>query len=775
MMFAGMIEHELYVPTNALHRDELSGYDYISIPDYTHLTRPGEPALPARYLSFVIPAHARFERVEIMTEQGSFLPGHFTIFPAQQPVPISSGQSEWTSPNDMIYTLDMLYPQNTVQYINEGNLSGYQIVSVLVTPLRFNPHDQTLYLSHYIKFRLYYQDNIVQVPCVSEQQKRLAMERVKALVVNAHQIEYFSPTVNRNLWQSEYIIITDTLFIDAFKPLREWKMRRGVPTEIVTRSWVYANYGGVDNATKIRNFIDAAADSGAVYFLLAGQGDWEHSEEYMPRRDVYCLTSGAGYYQDEDTIPCDLYFADLDGTWDGNSNGTYGETGDGVNMYSDVYVGRAPVKNVTQVNNFVNKVITYEKSPSLSFIEKALLPVGNLWPGNHGNGINDTIAAAIPADWKKAKLYQDYGLISRYTVRDSINQGFHFCHMVGHGNQYGIYYNYGSNLFYNYSDPNSQTNDSTDAVISNSIGCYCGAFEQASASANYDCMAEHMVNDNKRCATATMMNSRYGWGYSNWPNSLGPSGEVSVWFYRKLFGTSAYHLAEVHAASKDQLVPTAGSDPYLRWCLYENNLFGDPEMPIWTDSLKNLTVSFSSDTIAHFGDGTTDTFTVTVQYLGSPIINALVTLMQDSTVYERQSTNASGQARFILADNKFQHQGYVWVTVTKYNSNFLPDLDSGVVIQILNIDESPPRHYLSQHVRVSSNPIQNTLLLSCGSPLMHDATIRMYDIRGSLIKTITLDRGAQTATIPVSELSSGIYFLKTDGIIISQEKIIIVR
>ncbi|UCG91469.1 MAG: T9SS type A sorting domain-containing protein [candidate division WOR-3 bacterium] len=776
IIHAGIIEHEIYIDASTIKIEMLNDYHYISIHNFGHLTEPGLPALPATFLSFVIPSHANFEHVEVIREQGVLLQGSYTIFPAQKPVPISaSSTGEFTRPDMNIYSQQMLYPAAVVQYAHEGNLSGYQIVSVLVTPLRYNPVARSLYLTQYLKFRIHYRDGAASMKCISELQKELAEQRVKALVENKNQVESFAPTSTRGLWQSEYVIITDASFVDAFRPLKEWKMRRGVPTEIVTTSWIYANYSGVDNATKIRNFVDAAADSGAVYFLLAGQGDWEHSEEYVPRRDVYCMTSGVGNYTDEDTIPCDLYYADLDGTWDANSNSTYGEMGDGVNLYSDVYVGRAPVKHTAHVNNFVSKIITYEKCPALSFTKKVLLPVGNLWPVNHGNGINDTIAYAVPSGWQKSKLYEDYGLMSRYIVRDSINSGYNLCHMVGHGNQYGIYYNYGVSAFYYYSDPNTQTNDSTDAVISNSIGCYCGALDQGSGASNNDCMAERMVNSNKQCATATMMNSRYGWGYASIPNSLGPSGELSVWFYRKLFSTNAYHLGQVFAASKDQLAPHASWDTYWRWTVYESILFGDPEMPIWTDVLKNLIVNFSSDTIAVFGDGKADTFTVTVQYMSSPVANALVTIMQDSSVYERQFTNGSGQAQFIFADSRFQNEGYVWVTATKYSDNFVPNLDSGVVVQTLNVDESPPRSYASLNVVFSPNPAVNSMKVDLGAPLVHDCTLSFYDIRGSLVKSMKLNSGVREVLIATSELSSGVYFLKSDSGILPEEKIIVVR
>lgn len=775
-LFAGMIEHSIYISPNTIKTEIFNNYDLVSIPDYNHLDEPGYPQLPVRTFSFVIPPDAQIKDVEVVYEQGRYLPGTFYMFPAQRPMPISFSQNiEFTPPDKKIYSLNTLYPSTTVQHVHEGNLSGYRIATIAVTPLRYNPSTKKLYLTHTICFRIHYRNGAVEVKKITPKQKELAKERIRAIVENKNAVEMWSPPLNRGTWECEYIIITDQSFVTAFEPLKEWKTKRGVPTDIVTTSWIYSNYSGIDNATRVRNFITEAADSGAIYFLLGGQCDFEHSEEYVPRRDTYFYTSNVGYYNDEDTIPCDLYFSDLDGTWDANGNGIYGEFADGVNAYADVYVGRAPVKNTSQVNNFVSKVITYEKFPSSAFSEKILLPVGNLWTGNYGNGINDTIADTIPNDWQKSKLYESNGFMSRYITRDSLNQGYNLCHMVGHGNEYGEYYNYGSNVYYYHSDVGAQTNDSTDAAIVNSMGCFCGALDQGNASSNYDCLAERMVNVNKKCAVATIMNTRYGWGYSFPQGALGPSGELSVWFYRKLFGTNAYHIGHVLAAAKDQRASSI-STWWWRWCLFEYDLFGDPEMPIWTDAIKNLTVNYSSDTIAIYGDNNPDTFTVTVQYSGSPVNNALVTIMQDSTVYERQSTNGSGQAQFIFPDNTFQHQGYAWVTVTKYSDNFLPDIDSGLVIlNGVKVDESPVHKYTHFNLVVSPNPIRNIMHLSFGAPLQNELMVKMYDIQGSLVRLIKLKQGMSEVNIPTSDLSDGVYFLKADSDISVEEKIIIVK
>ncbi|MDH4210913.1 MAG: hypothetical protein OEV79_05645, partial [candidate division WOR-3 bacterium] len=91
-MFAGIIDNNSYVSNGELIFEVHNGYDHVSIPNYTHLEEPGHPKLPVKYLSFVIPPGSKFDRIEILREEGKYLPGTFNIFPSQEPQPISASQ-----------------------------------------------------------------------------------------------------------------------------------------------------------------------------------------------------------------------------------------------------------------------------------------------------------------------------------------------------------------------------------------------------------------------------------------------------------------------------------------------------------------------------------------------------------------------------------------------------------------------------------------------------------------------------------------------------------
>jgi Peptidase family C25 len=58
--------------------------------------------------------------------------------------------------------------------------------------------------------------------------------------------------------------------------------------------------------------------------------------QYVPDRKCYLTVE-----VNTDVIPADLYYADLQYSWNSDGNSHYGEMTDSVDLYHDVYVGRA--------------------------------------------------------------------------------------------------------------------------------------------------------------------------------------------------------------------------------------------------------------------------------------------------------------------------------------------------------------------------------------------------------------------------------------------------
>jgi len=184
--------------------------------------------------------------------------------------------------------------------------------------------------------------------------------------------------------QIDYIIITSNSLAKTFRKLADYKESKGLRTAVVTTDKIYKNYKGYDKAEKIRNFIkDAYTKNRVTYVLLGGDGDNKANSKtaVVPTRMLYCKAVAQG--EKPTYIASDLYYSCLDGTYDNNKNHKYGEKKDGVggkdvDLMADVYVGRAPVDNKKEAQNFVTKTINYETRKKSA---KALM-IGEQLDGN---------------------------------------------------------------------------------------------------------------------------------------------------------------------------------------------------------------------------------------------------------------------------------------------------------------------------------------------------------------------------------------------------------
>jgi len=131
---------------------------------------------------------------------------------------------------------------------------------------------------------------------------------------------------------------------------------------------IYPKYPGRDQPEKLRNFvIEQYANHGISHLLLGGDYG------LVPARTAFAMHSG---YEDStrvgvDSLICDLYYSDLDGGWDLNNNGIFGEPADSVDMYPEISVGRATAGSIEQAGTFVDKVLTYEKNPPDGYLSRA--------------------------------------------------------------------------------------------------------------------------------------------------------------------------------------------------------------------------------------------------------------------------------------------------------------------------------------------------------------------------------------------------------------------
>ncbi|MEO0022126.1 MAG: C25 family cysteine peptidase [candidate division WOR-3 bacterium] len=621
LLFAGMITKTLEFSPTELSITSVNGYDVVQLKNAGSVTEPGKPALPVVPVNVAVPANATVTGIEVIPLATEELAGSYRVHPAQEPVVLSAkSQPGFVPPDPQIYTRSEPFPGRFYDWNGyTGTMMGWRVCGFGVYPLQYEPASGRLTLYRRLQVRVSYQEGAVSPVRLSERQLVAFAPAVRSVVVNPEDVGGFAPEVRQtDQMDCDYAIITNATLAGSFQSLVDWRTKKGLYTRIFRTDSISARYPGRDLQEKIRNFIiDYWTNHGLIYVLLAGDNS------LVPARRARCVVGTT-----TDDIPADLYYADLQWSWDGNRNNIFGEmSGDTVDLFYDLFLGRASVDNATQVSTFISKTLFYEKTPTTDYLQRMLLPYVMLWSssGYSGRVVSETIAAKTPSGWTDAYIANP---TTTTPMRDSINRGYHFCHAAAHGDDYGFYTESGTPI-YTTSTASGQTN-STRPVILNSIACISGNFEAE------DCLAEALMNNANGGAVATIMNSRYGWGT---PPTMGPSEKLDCMFYDYYFIGDTVEIGRNHCSSKNVYGYIAQSQAVWRWCYYELNLFGDPALPLWNGAPGTMSAQ-NRDTITTGAQS----FQVTVTSSGSPVVGALVCCYKPGEVHEVGYTNGSGVA-----------------------------------------------------------------------------------------------------------------------------------
>ncbi|UCD13528.1 MAG: peptidase C25, partial [Thermoplasmatales archaeon] len=240
-------------------------------------------------------------------------------------------------------------------------------------------------------------------------------------------------------------------FSEELKPLVDHKNSHGMRSKLVTLNkiyWgVYFPVKGRDKAEKLKYFIKHALEEwGIKYVLLVGgrKGGIFKPWWWVPVR----YSNIVDFI--ENSHLSDLYFADIydsEGnfsSWDTNHNNVFGEWSaekkDILDMYPEVFVGRLPCKNRSEVKIMVDKIINYENTAyGEDWFKKFVGVAGDTFPHKddpYYEGELATEASYRFLDgfeatylWTSTGAFQD-----KQDVIMEINKGCGFMSFSGHGN-----------------------------------------------------------------------------------------------------------------------------------------------------------------------------------------------------------------------------------------------------------------------------------------------------------------------------------------------------
>jgi hypothetical protein len=251
--------------------------------------------------------------------------------------------------------------------------------------------------------------------------------------------------------QVEYVIITTADLQTEFNRLADWRSEQGLGAAVVTVDWILdVAPEGRDVQETIRNFLILAHDQWQTHYVLLG-GSWG----ILPPRYVRTQINP---YPDTDYTDfiSDWYFGCLDGTWDADEDGVFGEfssEGDDPDLEPELAIGRAPVRTAAEAEIFVNKVMEHETAAGSSYLDSALFIAQVLTPHDWQPGDPVYLDGAQVLDdllpffdstqppIQVTRLYEnfeDYPLaapLSRQATIESLSSGdFNFVYHWGFGN-----------------------------------------------------------------------------------------------------------------------------------------------------------------------------------------------------------------------------------------------------------------------------------------------------------------------------------------------------
>ncbi len=674
--FAGNITRTFTYSRDNLQIGTQDGYTTVDFGMAAHAGKLGEPDLPCLPYQVVIPATAEVTGLEIISYKEEPIPGKYRVLPVQHPTPWKKDYQPmpFVPPDPQIYNQDAVWPGEPALFAHTGNKSGYRIASFLVYPVRYNPVKGELYFLSEITVRLNYETGKRHCPAYTDLKIKMFGDQVKMLVLNPEDVDRFAPPRRTRSFGSrflepgeyEHVILTAQEYADSLVWLRDWRTRLGWRSKIVILESICATYPGRDSAEKMRNFIkDADTTWGTIFFFIARP---DYPANY------YRVARAYGY-----DFFTDMYFSDLDRTWDANNNNIFGEVQDSVDGYADVHIGMMTLNQFSEIANVKSKILRYETAPDTTgeWWHKILLPNGVTFSNNY----NDSIANASPTPpWFDLKMYTTGGMVTPTPQRycDSLNSGFTFTGVIAHGDADG--YDLGGNV-------TSQM--MLNLANTNRLNCLtavcCHTAEWNSGTTNGDCIAENMFNHAPNGFIGVMMNSHYGWV------NVAEKVNYAIGYALLGFRTARkVYQGEMLSYGRDYWVPVFNDSQKYRMEIMERHLFGEPATPIWRN--KPFIPLVNKPSAINIGNNIPILVSVQTPNF-APVESAMVVLQKPGETFARGWTNSSGEVTLFVS---CLTPGYLYLTVS--GADNIPYIDSiiamasGRYVSYLRhtINDSPP-------------------------------------------------------------------------------------
>lgn len=556
------------------------------------------------------------------------------------------------------------FPAKRGVSLGQGTMAGHTLHSVAVFPVRYESSTGDVFLAREIDVELDLRASSQPSGLVRErfnpEAERSFARAAQAVVENPWDVPMpqagiasvgenagfgFAPLDLPSAEGSavDMVIVTTSALEADFQVLADWKTKKGVPTVVKTVSWINANYpAGHDQAERTRMFLQDAYSKWGTYLLLLG-GDMT---KVTPRLAYNRFFFGGT------EIPTDQYFACLEGDWNADGDDKYGEglfqsmNDDQVDLFPDLFVGRASVDNSTEAQTFVNKSMTYDKTPPAGYAQKVCYLAEVLFPSTwefgedppesiqlDGATLTEGFDALVPPAWTRTKRYQVNNSLSRSIALSELSSGHHhLMTLMNHGDAFKFSVGNGINPLVYSAD--------TDTLSNGDYLMFMMATACNPNQIDLECQGESLMNNPNGGAICVLGPTR-----EDFPLSASNFHEEMLGV---IFDAGITRYGEMNQVHRLPFVSLSQSDATPdRWTMLTKELLGDPEVRFWTQEPQSLLAGHA----ANLPLGTSSITITITDTVATPVPDAVVCVSDGNGTYARGRTDGAGQVTLDIASS----------------------------------------------------------------------------------------------------------------------------
>lgn len=678
--------------------------------NYDYTEELGRPELPTRTIRLIIPFGQVVSNVNVTNIQTQSYYVKHHVYPVD-----SCGILEhfFIPPYSVIYGSSNVYPLSPIVDWDQDYFDGNNIVTIIVCPFEYYPSSSLLKQITSITINISYSVNNqnVSVPLQRLQHSQELYDSILYhMVDNPLEITNYQtrPTIVDELGQVsnglpvyEYVVVAPQVFEPSLHDFVNWKRQKGYRAGIVNIEDVLNAYPNGDQigshpiedaAGSLRQYLHDAYLLGTTYAFLVGDPNSANNSTadftLMPYR-YGCINDNPDLYDHWFSLPTtDWYFSDLTGDWNVDEDEFYGErAGDAPSYNADIIVGRLICTTTQDINNWVDKLLIYEKYPgngNAGYVTKSLVTLADHCGSSpYWENLPDfshTIMEEIPDCTSPnptsplgssiiSRLNNDkFGLWTWFNHGGTNTQ--HSCMLcmtanIDHndGNFSKVWKVYSDSLCIdNGQDIQPDTYNSLDYMTNNNepsiiyaVSCHVIPF---------DLTKSNSLSGSRNCGESFTVGGRYG-GVAFLGNTL----DAFRTGYYLDFATTLNSVSGNNTISHLGILETQSKHYSSNWREhhYKHNLIGDPECQIWTSIPTPL--QFDNISPSAFIKEVTNSVEIHVSGFNNYNSNCTVTLYSENDVFRTISVPINEQGIAIAVfDSIFPVSTTpISVTATCYN------------------------------------------------------------------------------------------------------------